>query len=88
MTFEVDHERAARMAGAIPDGVTKVAESGVRDRDDAQRLADAGYDAILVGETLVTSGDPALAAAAARVAARSRRDRGAATIGEPASRTE
>ena len=43
------------MAAAIPDGVVKVAESGVRDRDDARRLADAGYDAILVGETLVTA---------------------------------
>ena len=61
VTFEVDHERAARMAGAIPVGVTKVAESGVRDRDDARRLADAGYDAILVGESLVTSGDPSAA---------------------------
>jgi indole-3-glycerol phosphate synthase len=59
VTFEVDHERAQRMAAAIPEGVVKVAESGVRDRDDARRLADAGYDAILVGETLVTSGDPA-----------------------------
>jgi indole-3-glycerol phosphate synthase len=36
-----------------------VAESGVRDAGDARRLADAGYDAILVGETLVTSPDPA-----------------------------
>jgi indole-3-glycerol phosphate synthase len=58
VTFEVDHDRATRMAQAIPEGVTKVAESGVRDRDDAQRLADAGYDAILVGESLVTSSDP------------------------------
>lgn len=57
VTFEVDHERAARMAVAIPPGAVKVAESGVRDRDDARRLADAGYDAILVGETLVTAGD-------------------------------
>ena len=40
-------------------GVVKVAESGVRDGDDARRLRDAGYDAILVGETLVTSPDPA-----------------------------
>jgi indole-3-glycerol phosphate synthase len=61
VTFEVDHERAARMAGEIPDGVIKVAESGVRHRDDAHRLAAAGYDAVLVGETLVTSGDPAAA---------------------------
>ena len=47
------------MASAIPAGVVKVAESGVRDGTDARRLADDGYDAILVGETLVTSGDVA-----------------------------
>jgi indole-3-glycerol phosphate synthase len=57
-TFEVDHARAIRMAGEIPEGVVKVAESGVRDSDDARRLRDAGYDAILVGETLVTAADP------------------------------
>jgi indole-3-glycerol phosphate synthase len=61
ITFEVDHERAERMATEIPDGVVKVAESGVRDAADARRLAAAGYDAILVGESLVTSGDPATA---------------------------
>jgi len=57
-TFEVDHARALRMAKEIPDGVVKVAESGVRDADDARSLRDAGYDAILVGETLVTAADP------------------------------
>jgi indole-3-glycerol phosphate synthase len=36
----------------------KVAESGVRGGDDARMLEDAGYDAVLVGESLVTSGDP------------------------------
>jgi indole-3-glycerol phosphate synthase len=65
-TFEVDHERAERMAKAIPPGTVKVAESGIRDGDDAQRLADAGYDAILVGESLVTAADPATALAALR----------------------
>jgi indole-3-glycerol phosphate synthase len=59
VTFQVDHERALRMAGVIPDGVVKVAESGVRGRDDAAALHAAGYDAVLVGETLVTSADPA-----------------------------
>jgi indole-3-glycerol phosphate synthase len=57
-TFEVDHARAVRMASEIPDGVVKVAESGVRHADDARMLRDAGYDAILVGETLVTAADP------------------------------
>lgn len=59
VTFEVDHDRAVRMAGRIPDGVVKVAESGVRGRHDAASLHDAGYHAVLVGETLVVSGDPA-----------------------------
>jgi indole-3-glycerol phosphate synthase len=48
-----------RMAGAIPAEAVKVAESGVRDAADAASLAAAGYDAVLVGEALVTSGDPA-----------------------------
>ena len=59
VTFQVDHERALRMAGVIPDGAVKVAESGVRGGDDAAALHAAGYHAVLVGETLVTSGDPA-----------------------------
>jgi indole-3-glycerol phosphate synthase len=61
VTFQVDHDRARRMAGVIPDRAVKVAESGVRGGDDAQSLRAAGYDAVLVGETLVTSGDPAAA---------------------------
>lgn len=58
-TFEVDHERALRMAAQIPSHVVRVAESGVRGTDDAKALRDAGYDAVLVGQTVVTSGDPA-----------------------------
>jgi indole-3-glycerol phosphate synthase len=57
-TFAVDHARAVRMAALIPDGVVKVAESGVRGGDDARALRDAGYHAVLVGETLVTAADP------------------------------
>jgi indole-3-glycerol phosphate synthase len=61
VTFEVDHERAARLAPLIPDGVVRVAESGVRDATDTARLAAAGYDAVLVGESLVTAPDPGAA---------------------------
>ena len=67
VTFQVDHERAVRMAGVIPDGVVKVAESGVRGTDDARSLRAAGYHAILVGETLVTAVDPAAALESLRV---------------------
>jgi indole-3-glycerol phosphate synthase len=59
VTFQVDHERAVRMAGVIPNHAVKVAESGVRGAADARSLRAAGYDAVLVGETLVTSGDAA-----------------------------
>ena len=63
VTFQVDHQRAVRMAGLIPAQAVKVAESGVRGRADALSLCAAGYDAILVGETLVTAPDPAAALA-------------------------
>jgi indole-3-glycerol phosphate synthase len=62
-TFEVDQERAARLAALMPDGVVKVAESGIATRPDVERLEAAGYDAILVGEALVRSADPAAALA-------------------------
>lgn len=58
VTFSVDQARAVRMAPLIPDNVVKVAESGVRGRADAIALRAAGYDAILVGEHLVTSSNP------------------------------
>lgn len=66
VTFQVDHARAIRMAGVIPGGVVKVAESGVRGSADAAALRKAGYDAVLVGESLVTAADPAAAIAALR----------------------
>jgi indole-3-glycerol phosphate synthase len=56
-TFAVDHERARALAQGIPPDVVAVAESGIRGAGDARRLAEAGYDAILVGETLVRATD-------------------------------
>src|SRR5262249_21526110 len=55
VTFEVDTERAVRMASLMPDDVVRVAESGVRDPADAAALAGAGYHAVLVGESVVTA---------------------------------
>jgi indole-3-glycerol phosphate synthase len=60
-TFAVDEDRARDLAAHIPSDVVAVAESGIRDGDDARRAADAGYDAILVGETLVRAPDRAAA---------------------------
>ena len=58
-TFEVDRERADAMAAAIPSDVIRVAESGIASAADVARLTDAGYDAILVGESVVTAADRA-----------------------------
>ncbi|HVM54076.1 MAG TPA: indole-3-glycerol phosphate synthase TrpC [Acidimicrobiales bacterium] len=63
-TFEIDRERAVKLAPRMPDGVTTVAESGIRGSEDARAIASAGYHAVLVGESVVTSGDPAAAVAA------------------------
>jgi indole-3-glycerol phosphate synthase len=66
VTFAVDTARAVRVAPRLPPGVLRVAESGVRGGPDARVLAEAGYHAVLVGESLVTSGDPAAGVAALR----------------------
>jgi indole-3-glycerol phosphate synthase len=71
VTFAVDTARAERVVKVLPDTVVRVAESGIRHADDAARLAAAGFDAVLVGESLVTAADPA-AAVAGLVAARLR----------------
>ena len=66
VTFEVDTERAVRMAPLMPSGVIRVAESGIHGVGEAAELARAGYHAVLVGEHLVTAGDPAGEVAALR----------------------
>ena len=68
VTFEVDTARAVRMAPLMPDGMVRVAESGITGPADVAVLAAAGYHAVLVGEHLVTSGDPRSAVAALRAA--------------------
>ena len=58
-TFAVDLALTGRLRRLIPDGVLVVAESGIRSPDDARRVYEAGANAILVGETLMRSDDPA-----------------------------
>jgi indole-3-glycerol phosphate synthase len=71
-SFEVDTDRAVRVARMLPDGVIRVAESGIRGSDDVSRLGAAGFHAVLVGEALVSSPDPAGAVRQLRSEARSR----------------
>jgi indole-3-glycerol phosphate synthase len=68
-TFAVDSGRAARLRPLIPEGVLTVAESGIGGPSDAARLADAGYHAVLVGETLMRAADRAGAVRGLREAA-------------------
>ena len=56
-TFELDRELFGRVADQIPAGVIRVAESAVLDVSDVVRYREAGADAVLVGEALVTN-DP------------------------------
>ncbi len=58
-TFEVSFERSLELAGELPSGALKVSESGISRPEQVQRLADAGFDAFLVGESLLLSSDPA-----------------------------
>ncbi|WP_062354846.1 indole-3-glycerol phosphate synthase TrpC [Herbidospora yilanensis] len=57
-TLEVDRDVFARLAPKVPEGVIRVAESGVRGPHDLLAYARAGADAVLVGESLVTGKDP------------------------------
>jgi indole-3-glycerol phosphate synthase len=63
-TFVTDLSVAEEAASFLPDDVIAIGESGVSDVEGARRMASAGYDAILVGEALVRSDDPATLVAA------------------------
>lgn len=54
-TFDVDGDRAASVVDSLPLSIVTVCESGLRTSDDVARAAHAGFDAVLVGETFVTS---------------------------------
>jgi indole-3-glycerol phosphate synthase len=57
-TLEVNRSVFGRIAPGLPSDVLRVAESGVRGPGDLLTYAGWGADAVLVGEGLVTSGDP------------------------------
>lgn len=52
-TFNVSLDTSLRLAPLFPQGVLRVAESGIEEGIDAWKLRDAGYNAVLVGESLV-----------------------------------
>ena len=78
-TFKVDLETAFRLADSIPRNVVRVAESGIHNGADIARLRTAGYQAFLIGESLMKAESPGkalralLAEAATIVPTRERR---------------
>ncbi|MSS45523.1 indole-3-glycerol phosphate synthase TrpC [Cutibacterium sp. WCA-380-WT-3A] len=58
-TLDVDRSIFGRLLGELPEGVVKVAESGILRVDQAVEAHDCGADAVLVGEMLVRHGEPA-----------------------------
>lgn len=58
-TFRVDQETAARLSKLVPPECVLVSESGIVSRADMEAAEAAGADAVLIGETLMRSGDPA-----------------------------
>ncbi len=52
-TFQVDEETALRLAELLPKRAVKVAESGIKSAEDIARLRAAGYEAFLIGQTLM-----------------------------------
>jgi indole-3-glycerol phosphate synthase len=65
-TFEVDLAVAERLSAGIPPAAIRVAESGIRSREDVVRLEASGYHAFLVGETLMRDRNSSTAIAALR----------------------
>jgi len=57
-TFRVDLNTSLRLAEMIPPKVVKVAESGIESGDDIARFRQAGFDAFLVGESLMRAPRP------------------------------
>jgi indole-3-glycerol phosphate synthase len=72
-TLQVIPSRLEQLAGHLPAGIPRVAESGVGSPEDARRVAAAGYDLALVGSALMSGDDPVVLASAMLSAARAAR---------------
>lgn len=57
-TFQLDRDLFGTLAGSIPSGVIRVAESAVTSPADVAHYREAGADVVLIGEALVTGDDP------------------------------
>jgi indole-3-glycerol phosphate synthase len=62
-TFEVSLKTSLELVERMPDGLLRVAESGISTAEDLARLRAAGFDAFLIGESLMRQADPGAALA-------------------------
>ena len=59
-TFAIDLATTEALVDEVPEDVLLVSESGIKTLADAQRVLDAGANAVLIGESLMRSADPAI----------------------------
>jgi indole-3-glycerol phosphate synthase len=62
-TFDVRLETSLELVERIPSNLVRVAESGISSSEDLRRMRTAGFDAFLIGESLMRQGDPGTALA-------------------------
>jgi indole-3-glycerol phosphate synthase len=60
-TFAVSLDRAVELAASLPESAVSVAESGIHTAADMRRLRAAGYEAFLIGESLMRKAEPGAA---------------------------
>jgi indole-3-glycerol phosphate synthase len=82
-TFEVSLETSLELAARIPAGILRVAESGISTAEDLARLRAAGFDAFLIGESLMRQPDPGAALAALLAGASRRKGRADRSADDP-----
>ena len=71
-SLEVDLSTSFNLARHKPEGCLLVSESGISSAEEIERLSEAGFDGFLIGEALMTSGDPSKKLAALAAAGGSR----------------
>jgi indole-3-glycerol phosphate synthase len=82
-TLAVDVEASDRLAARMPRTVIGVSESGLKSREELERLAAAGYRAFLIGERFMTDPDPARAIRDLVGVGRPTAPHGAGAVGAP-----
>ncbi|PYS72008.1 MAG: hypothetical protein DMF73_09320, partial [Acidobacteria bacterium] len=57
-TFKVSLETSVRLAKLLPAGTVAISESGIRSGYEVRKLKELGYQAVLIGESFITAGNP------------------------------